>query len=40
MIFLSNLLAQLRRMGLRGSCDKISKVGDLKSRPKWHLEGA
>ena len=38
--FFPNLLGQLRSMELRGSCDKISKFGDLKSRSKWYLEGA
>ena len=38
--FFPNLLGQLRSMGLRGSCGKISKFRDLKSRPKWYMEGA
>ena len=38
-IFFPNLLGQLRSMGLRGSCGKISKLGDLKSRRKWYMEG-
>jgi len=33
------LLGQLRSVGLRGSCGKISKIENLKSVPKWHLEG-
>jgi len=40
MIFFPNLLGQLRSMELRGSCGKITKFGDLKSRSKWYLEGA
>ena len=39
MIFFPNLLGQLRSMEFRGSYDKISKVGDLKSRLKWYMEG-
>ena len=40
MIFFPNLLGQLGSMELRGSYAKISKVGDLKSRLKWYMEGA
>jgi len=39
MIFFSNLLGQLRSIRLKGSYGEISKLGDLKSRPKWYMEG-
>ena len=37
-IFFPNLLGQLRSMRLRGLYGKISKLGDLKSMPKWYME--
>ena len=39
MIFFPNLLDQLGNIKFRGSYGKISKVGDLKSRLKWYMEG-
>ena len=39
MIFFPNLLGQLGSMEFRGSYGKISRVGDLKSRLKWYMEG-
>ena len=39
MIFFPNLLGQLGSMEFRDSYGKLSKVGDLKSRLKWYMNG-